>query len=131
MKSPIDTLIYQPKSALSLLAGSAETALDLEALLEAIQAMDGVILEKDNVILEKDDIIQKKSFVIEEQKKRAPRPLLWISSGNIRHNSGRFNLCRSRVQPWMEIRFLYSVLACNIPGSWLVSIWIPQASLMR
>ncbi|MBO9484813.1 transposase, partial [Salinisphaera sp. G21_0] len=60
----------QPKSALSLLGGNAGTALDLEALFEAIQTIDGVILEKDNALLEKDDIIQKKSIVIEEQKKR-------------------------------------------------------------
>ncbi len=36
MKSLIDTVIHQPKSALSLLVENAETALDLEALLEAI-----------------------------------------------------------------------------------------------
>ncbi|MGI2027542.1 hypothetical protein [Endozoicomonas acroporae] len=77
MKSLIDTVSHQPKSALSLLVGNAGTALDLEALLEAIQTIDGVILEKDsallekdNALLEKDDIIQKKSIVIEEQKKR-------------------------------------------------------------
>lgn len=63
MKLPIDTVINQPKSALSLLIGNAETALDMEALLKAIQTKDGVILEKD-------DIIDKKNVVITEQKKR-------------------------------------------------------------
>ena len=70
MKSMDDTVINQPKSALSLLAGEAESSLDMDALIKAIHTQDSVILEKDNALLKKDDIIQKKSVVIDEQKKR-------------------------------------------------------------
>ena len=93
-----DTVINQPKSALKVLAGKAESSLDMTALIKAIHIQDGVILEKDNALLEKDNallekdnallekdnallekdnallekdnIIQKKSVVIDEQKKR-------------------------------------------------------------
>lgn len=78
MKSLIDTVIHQPKSALSLLVGSAGTALDLEALLEAIQTMDDVILEKNNVLLEKDDALHKKTRKsLSSSKSRKNASLFW------------------------------------------------------
>lgn len=63
MKSPIDTPPYQPKTALNLQVSSAESFVDIDALMKVVNTQESVINESKN-------IIEQKSVVIAEQKKR-------------------------------------------------------------